>query len=250
MKNHPDILELLDYAQDLIDDKESIDNINNHLLNCVFCRKVLRSHFYFIAHKNEILDKFFPGIIAETESETLEEMPPVFSPAVLFDKVANKMIEYGKRIEDSSSGLISEIIQLLEELHAMPDSLSRNMQIIGQTYGESDTNLPDACLTIFEKSEIPIRLSLPREFQINDFIVELRYNSLDVIYDNDNFNELLNSRVTLFTMIWSPYVFETTFKIVDDVYALASVSVNDCDIIALPDFINKEQFDLFFLSID
>lgn len=250
MKGHINILTLFDYAQDKITDEEKINEITDHIGDCSFCRRVLSSHLHLLENPDESINELFPKMTPEMLKEFIGVIQQVTLPAI-FQKLASSLTEFGKIVGDTGAEIIGEVRQMLEDIKAIPGYETKVIPVIGETYGQQEQETAESGLLNYFKPDIAVRISLPESFDVNDFMIEFYITSLYIIYDKLNYTELVNRKVKLFTVLWNPFIFETTFiEDTENNFVVASFNVGKEDVFPISELSKEKDLDdIFFLSI-
>jgi hypothetical protein len=219
MNEHIDILLLLDYAQGKISNDAQSDSITDHLCECEFCRQILKSHYYLIRNHEVLLEKFFPEVEAVVSEEIVNEITrqPEFqlSIAGVINSISDKIQTLKKQGEVVGKEIRTEVLRFLNEIK----SFSNLEELMVPLKVESISLLGAADSGKFKDQNLKylthnIKLSfLPfKNFRIEDFKYEFTGKFFYVTYNNENFKDLKDRKVSLTTNIGAPFIFATTFK--------------------------------------
>lgn len=243
MKEHIDILLLLDYAQDKISDETQHDHVTDHLCECEFCRQILKSHYYLIQNHEILIEKFFP--VRQTGFQ--------FSPARLIQSISDKIQALKEHGDFISQEIKAEVLLLLDEIKSIPnleESLVplkvEKITLLGveenkKTKGEELKYL---------SNNIKLRFLPFQPFQIEDFAYRFTGKFFYVSYNKKNFKVLKDRKVNLITGIGSPFVFTSTFKESHN-SVNARFKIEFEEILPVEDSTaSKENYHEFFLNID
>lgn len=218
MKKHIELLLLLDYAQGRISDEDELDQITDHLCECEFCQQVLKSHYYLI-HNHEIFLKRFSF---ETDSElqvktfkTVKQKGFQISPTLIIQTISDKIRALRERGIWISQEIKEEISGLMEEIRLQPHIKELTVPIKVEhvrLLDASETKKPKGQELRYLSHNIRLLLLPVQGFRMEDFNFQFTGKFLYVIYEADNYKELIDRKITLSTDIGFPYIFNADFK--------------------------------------
>lgn len=215
MKNHIEILTLLDYAMDKVTN-EKHNQITEHLVECNLCRQILYSHLDLLQNSEEIIEEIFPERkYISQDVHVTAAVEPAFAAESLIKSTVKRLRMLGESTVQLTIDIKNEANYLLDYLKSLAFDDEKVVPVIAFL---SEDETPDGQVKQpeFEYPEVLVRVFATDEFRKEDIIYEYQRNSFYVIYNNKEAGNIKNKKLKLVTNLGSPFVFESNFDVSSD----------------------------------
>jgi hypothetical protein len=221
MKEHIDILELLDFAKGKIKDEDMNEYIIDHLTECDQCLRILKAHFFLLNNKSKLIESFFSDLEAVSikSKNTIEpdiiDFQSNFSSRI--KKFSGQILKMIDEAQPSVEEVKNKVRKWFEDLKSLTDTQERLIPVIVEK--------PSVFFLGPEEGEMEIEHGLKSGILFFRFIyfhdshltpenLSFEYTGkfLYITYSDKDYTDMIGEKVKAITCDVYPCLFEAKFN--------------------------------------